>query len=150
MASTLPSDCRVVPFEESFRTDVKTLWEACGLTRPWNDPGKDIDRKLSDPVGRLFLLLKTVERKERVIGTVMAGYDGHRGSVYYLGIDPKHQGAGYGRVLMDHVEQFLLALGCPKINLFVRKGNDAATSFYEKLDFAEDNSLVLGKRLIPD
>jgi len=139
-------DTRIVPFEEQYRKGVIALWEKCGLTRPWNDPGKDIDRKLTDRHGAFFLLLQAGQ----VIGSVMAGYDGHRGSIYYLGIDPEHQASGYGRKLMIHCEEFLIALGCPKINLLVRRGNEAVTSFYETLGYSEDDVISLGKRLIPD
>ncbi len=62
---------RVLPFEERYRADVIALWEKCGLTRPWNDPDKDIDRKQTDENGAFFVLL----RGDRLIGSVMAGYE---------------------------------------------------------------------------
>ena len=142
---------RIVSFEERYRGDVIALWHMCGLTRPWNDPDKDIDRKLTDTVGRLFLLLHSgTADHDGVIGTVMAGYDGHRGSIYYLCVHPDHQSSGYGRTLMEHSEVFLRNLGCPKINLFVRKGNEAVLSFYDRLDYGVEDIVVRGKRLIPD
>lgn len=133
-------------FEESFRHDVISLWERCGLTRAWNDPNKDIDRKLTDKNGAFFVLLFG----NQLIGSVMASYDGHRGSIYYLSVDPDHQSSGLGKLLMDHCETFLQELGCPKINLFVRRGNEQVLQFYEKLGYAEDQAVPLGKRLIPD
>ena len=139
-------ECSIVPFEERHRADVVALWNQCGLTRPWNDPDKDIDRKLSDPLGGFFVLLKD----EAVIGSVMAGYDGHRGAIYYLAIDPGFQSVGLGQRLMTHCEAFLQELGCPKINLFVRQGNEAVMKFYEQLGYTQEKAVPLGKRLIPD
>lgn len=140
------TDMAIVEFDEAYRSEVIKLWEACGLVRPWNDPDKDIDRKLSDPQGGFFVLL----RERRVIGSVMAGYDGHRGAIYYLSIDPTCQSAGLGRSLMEHCEAFLIGLGCPKINLFVRKGNEAVMRFYDELGYSEETATAMGKRLIPD
>ena len=139
-------DDRVLPFEERFRSEVIALWEKCGLTRPWNDPDKDIDRKLTDENGAFFVLL----RGDRLIGSVMAGYDGHRGSINYLCVDPDYQTAGLGKMLMSRCEAFLTARGCPKINLMVRQGNEKVLRFYEQLGYAEEKAVSLGKRLIPD
>ncbi|GAB2206106.1 GNAT family acetyltransferase [Labrenzia sp. PO1] len=145
MDSTSTQD-RVLPFEERYRADVIALWEKCGLTRPWNDPDKDIDRKQTDENGAFFVLL----RGDRLIGSVMAGYDGHRGSINYLSVDPECQTAGLGKMLMSRCEAFLVAKGCPKINLMVRQDNDKVLRFYEQLGYAEESAVSLGKRLIPD
>ncbi|WP_417691722.1 GNAT family acetyltransferase [Roseibium sp.] len=136
----------IVEFQEPQRAAVIALWQASGLVRPWNDADKDINRKLTDPVGRLFVVLDGAA----VVGSVMVGYDGHRGTIYYLAVHPDHQSAGLGRRLMAHCEAYLLALGCPKINLLVRRGNDKARGFYDALGFSEDEAVSLGKRLIPD
>lgn len=129
------------------------LWGACGLLRPWNDPHKDIARKLLEQP-ELFLVVVAsgadAGAAQRLVGTVMAGYDGHRGWVYYLAVDPAWQGRGVGRRLMQRVEADLLALGCPKINLMVRADNNAVLDFYARLGFTADASVSLGKRLIPD
>ena len=143
---SLPSSVVIAPFAESDRAATVELWQKCGLTRPWNDPSKDIDRKLSDPVGG-FLVARL---GGAVIGSVMFGYDGHRGSINYLAVHRSHQGAGLGRRLMHEAEAALLELGCPKINLMVRRGNAGAAGFYEKLSYLQDDVVVLGKRLIPD
>ena len=142
----------IVAFEEEHRKKVIGLWQACGLVRAWNDPDKDIDRKLTDRNGGFFVMLyrDPAGRADEVIGSVMAGYDGHRGSIYYLSIAPEHRGAGCGRQLMSHCEDFLIGLGCPKINLFVRKDNEQASAFYESMDYILETSLAFGKRLIPD
>jgi ribosomal protein S18 acetylase RimI-like enzyme len=139
-------DDRVLPFEERYRSEVIALWEKCGLTRPWNDPDKDIDRKLTDENGAFFVLL----RQDKLIGSVMAGYDGHRGSINYLSVDPDYQTVGLGKMLMNRCEAFLTAQGCPKINLMVRQGNEKVLRFYEQLGYAEEKVVSLGKRLIPD
>ncbi|MDN3719391.1 GNAT family N-acetyltransferase [Roseibium salinum] len=81
-----------------------------------------------------------------VVGSVMTGYDGHRGSVYYLSIHPDHQSAGLGQMLMKHCEDFLIELGCPKINLFVRRDNEAVMRFYEQLGYSEEAAVPLGKK----
>ena len=133
-------------FTEGDREGIVALWEACGLTRPWNDPHRDIDRKVThDPDG--FIV---GEIGGRVIASAMFGYDGHRGSVFYLAVHPEHQGGGVGRVLMDHIEEVLLETGCPKINVMVRHDNDEASRFYERIGYSTDAITGLGKRLIPD
>ena len=136
----------IVEFEEKHRNDVVHLWEACGLTRPWNDPNRDIDRKLADHIGKLFLL----KDGDRVIGSVMVGYDGHRGSVNYLAVHPDSQKKKLGRMLMKHSEEYLLALGCPKLNLMVRTSNIPVIDFYERLEYQKDEVVVFSKRLITD
>lgn len=125
---------------------VVQLWTECGLTRPWNDPYKDIARKLT--VQPEMFLVGTVGGT--IVAAVMGGYDGHRGWVNYLAVAPAHQRRGYAAALMAEIEQRLIAMGCPKINLLVRGGNTEVVSFYEKLAFQQDDVISLGKRLIPD
>ena len=134
------------PYQETDEAAVVALWQACGLTRPWNDPHKDIARKLQ--VQRELFLVG--ERDGQVIATAMAGYDGHRGWVNYLAVEPSQRGQGLGAALMQHIEQQLLALGCPKLNLQVRSSNTAVLDFYRHLGYAQDEVVGLGKRLIPD
>ena len=133
-------------FEERDTEAVVALWERCHLTRPWNDPRKDIARKLR--VQRELFLV--AERDGEVIGTVMAGYEGHRGWVNYLAVDAGARRLGLGRRLMDEVEVRLRALGCPKLNLQVRRDNPAALGFYAALGYLDDDSVSLGKRLERD
>lgn len=125
---------------------VVELWMDCGLTRPWNNPRKDIKRKLAVQP-ELFLV---GESQGRIVASVMAGYEGHRGWVNYLAVSPTLQTGGFGRQLMNDVEARLLALGCPKVNLQVREGNDAAMAFYRRLGYTEDRAVGFGKRLIAD
>ena len=122
------------------------LWRECGLLRPWNDPVKDIERKQADRKG-WFLVGET---GEQLMASAMVGYDGHRGSVYYLAVAPEFQGRGYGAVLMKRVEELLIASGCPKINLMVRAENQQVQAFYIDQGYAAEEAIILGKRLIPD
>lgn len=133
-------------FREEDSEAIVALWQACGLTRPWNDPYRDIARKLTAQP-ELFLV---GEVSGAPMASAMVGFDGHRGWVYYLAVDPAHQGKGCGRMLMAHAEQLLIERGCPKINLLVRAGNDVVIDFYNKLGYAPDAVVSLGKRLISD
>jgi ribosomal protein S18 acetylase RimI-like enzyme len=145
--SASPSAIRELrPFIASDRRSVIELWRRCGLTRPWNDPDKDIDRKLTVQP-ELFLVAAGASG---LVGSVMAGYDGHRGTVFYLAVDPDFRDQGVGRYLMAAVEERLLALGCPKINLQVRASNGEALAFYDAIGYRQDDVFVRSKRLIPD
>ena len=84
------------------------------------------------------------------MATGMAGYDGHRGWISYLAVDPDHQRGGHGRSLMAHAERLLHDAGCPKINLQIRTDNLDAIAFYERIGFRKDPVTSFGKRLIPD
>lgn len=125
---------------------VHRLWDRCELTRPWNDPAKDMRRKLQVQAEHFQVALDG----DRPVGTVMAGYDGHRGWVYYVAVDPDYRRRGIGRRLMEIVEKNLLVQGCPKINLQVRSENIAALDFYENLGYKSNDVIGLGRRLIPD
>ena len=139
--------CIIRPFELKDKESVVELWKICRLTRPWNNPEKDIERKLNVQ-SEMFLVL---EIEGSVIGSVMAAYDGHRGVINYLAVHPGYQKKGYGKMLMTYVERELLNKGCPKINLLVRSDNLNIKRFYKSLHYDEqDDVKVFGKRLIPD
>ena len=125
---------------------VVALWQACELTRPWNDPYKDIARKLKAQA-ELFLV---GQWQGQLIASAMFGYEGHRGWVNYLAVSPGHQRQGHAKALMQHGEALLLALGCPKINLQVRASNAQVLAFYQSLGYRDDQVVSMGKRLIPD
>lgn len=137
---------RVREFQDADEAQVIEVWRACGLTRPWNDPSRDIARKKAVQP-ELFLV---AEDEGTIVGTVMAGYEGHRGWINYLGVVPARQKSGIARALMDEAERRLRALGCPKINLQVRTDNEQALAFYARLGFQQDPVLSLGKRLVQD
>ena len=133
-------------YQSSDETDVVALWQACDLTRPWNDPYKDIARKLQARPD-LFLV---GEVQGRLMASAMFGYEGHRGWVNYLAISPDHQRQGHATAMMQHGEALLQASGCPKINLQVRASNAQVLAFYESLGYRDDQVVSMGKRLIPD
>ena len=134
------------PFTADDEAAVVALWEAASLTRPWNDPSKDIARKLR--VQPEWFLVATVDAA--IVGSVMAGYDGHRGWVNYLAVKPAYRRFGVGRALMAEVERVLREAGCPKINVQIRGTNHAAAGFYEALGYVADDVLSLGRRLEHD
>lgn len=134
------------PFTDADEDAVVSLWHACGLTRPWNDPHRDIARKRA--VQPELFLVGAVDG--RVLGSVMAGYEGHRGWINYLAVHPDVQRQGHATRLMAAAEAGLLAVGCPKINLQIRATNAAVIAFYERLGFSDDRVVSLGKRLVQD
>lgn len=134
------------PYEEGDADLVVALWRACGLVVPWNDPLKDIQRKLR--IQRELFLVGCLDGS--LVATVMAGYEGHRGWINYLAVAEECRRQGFGRRMMDAAEARLLAMGCPKINLQIRKSNPDAVGFYRSLGFVEDESVSMGKRLVTD
>lgn len=130
-------------FREMDRPDLVALWEACGLTRPWNDPNDDIDRMVATRDATILI----GHAGDQLAGSVMAGQDGHRGWVYYLAVDPALQGKGFGRELMEEAGLWLQSRGAPKLELMVRDGNDHAAKFYETLGFERQQVTVYGKWL---
>jgi ribosomal protein S18 acetylase RimI-like enzyme len=133
-------------YQESDQQAVIALWHDCALVVPWNDPAKDIARKLQ--VNRDLFLVGLDEH--RIVATAMGGYDGHRGWVNYLAVRPMAQRRGYGRELMKALESRMRILGCPKINLQIRSGNRAILAFYGALGYTADDVISLGKRLEND
>jgi len=122
---------------------VISLWKACGLTRPWNDPLSDFRLALSTESSTVL----AARDGEAMVGTIMVGFDGHRGWVYYLAVDPKARRTGLGRALISAAEAWLVARGCPKVQLMVRQDNAEALGFYEALGLTPQPVVVLGRRL---
>lgn len=137
---------QIRPFQIADESSVIDLWRKCELIRPVNDPAKDIRRKLL--VNPEWFLVGSLNGK--VIAAVMAGYEGHRGWVNYVAVDPGHRLQGYGRQMMMAAEKLLRASGCPKINLQVRTGNRAVLAFYQRIGYCVDDVVSLGKRLEHD
>lgn len=133
-------------FQPTDQEAVIALWIRCGLTRPWNNPHADIERKLA-VAPDLFLV---GEIDGSIVASVMGGYEGHRGWINYLAVDPSMQRRGLGRQMMEAAEARLQARGCPKINLQVRDTNEQATGFYRAIGYAVDPVVSFGKRLIVD
>jgi ribosomal protein S18 acetylase RimI-like enzyme len=136
----------VRPFCAGDTEPVVSLWHACGLTRPWNNPYRDIERKLAQQPD-LFLV---AEIDQQVVGTVMAGYEGHRGWLYYVGVHPAHQRRGIGSALVQRAVEQLRLCGCPKVNLLVREDNPGAEAFYQELGFEAEPVVMMGLRLVDD
>lgn len=136
--------CR--PYRPSDQESLVSLWSLCGLTRPWNDPRRDIDRKLARDAGNLLV----VEDDGQLVGSVMVGYEGHRGWVNYLAVHPDRQGQGLGRTLMAEAERRLGDLGCPKVNLQIRSANHSAIEFYRRIGFTIDDVVSMGHPLAND
>ena len=137
------SSLLIRPFQEGDEEALVSLWNMCKLTVPWNNPYKDIARKLK--VQAELFLVGLLE--DKLIASVMAGYDGHRGCINYFAVHPDFQARGYGKLLMDNVENGLRELGCPKINLQIRVGNDRVSQYYQKLGFVEEKLINMGKRI---
>lgn len=127
------------------RIDVIALWQACGLTRPWNDPDADFHRAVEWP-GSAVLVLRD---GKQIAASVMVGFDGHRGWVYYLAVAPDQRRRGLGREMMAAAEDWLRGRGAPKIQLMVRERNDEALAFYESLDLGRQGVVTLGRFFDP-
>ena len=139
-------DMLIKPYIPEYENAVIELWERCELTRPWNNPNVDIERKLK--VNPEMFLVGMIDGK--VAATVMGGYEGHRGWVNYLAVDPQYRRQGLGRQMMEAVEKKLLEKGCPKINIQIRVDNSEALAFYDKIGYKTDDVISMGKRLIED
>jgi ribosomal protein S18 acetylase RimI-like enzyme len=131
-------------YAETDEAGVVALWRTVFPDNPaWNVPAEDIRRKLS--VQRELFLVGEIEGE--VVGTVLAGYDGHRGWLHLVAVAPGRQRRGLGRALVAEAERRLAALGCPKVNLQVRATNEAVVSFYRKLEYTVEERISMGKRL---
>ncbi len=131
-------------FLEADESDVIILWtKVFAYPAPHNDPAKTIRQKLALQCDLFFVaLLDGV-----LVGTVMAGYDGHRGWIYSLCVNPEVRRRGIGTALMKHVERELRERGCPKVNLQVLASNAATVSFYQKLGYSVEERVSMGKVL---
>lgn len=137
----------VRPYTEADEAAVAALWRRVFPdSPPWNHPETDIRRKLA--VQRELFLVATIGSE--LVGTAMAGYDGHRGWVYYVAVSPQHRRQGIGRSLMRRVEEGLAKMGCPKLNLQVRALNLDAVSFYKRLGYEVEERVSMSRRLDTD
>lgn len=137
---------KIRPYRPADRASVIRLWRDCNLLNPKNDPAKDILRKLKVKPG-WFLI---GEEDGKVVASVMAGYEGHRGWLNYVAVSPALRGKGHGRRMVERAEAVLKKAGCPKVNLQVRKGNEAVLGFYRELGYVEDEVVSMGKRFVDD
>ncbi len=138
------------PFAPADEAAVIALWQACGLTRPWNDPHKDIARKLGVQAQWFVVGERPAPPgAPQLVASAMAGYDGHRGWVNYLAVHPNLRRQGLASQLMTHLEAELTAVG-PKLSLQIRQGNEAVLGVYQALGYAVDPVVSMGKRLLAD
>ena len=121
---------------------VIALWNRCGLTRPWNDPWADYSRALEGPTSAVL----AGEEAGTLVATLMVGFDGHRGWLYYLGVAPDRQRRGFGRSMIEAACSWLRERGCPKVELMVREGNPAA-ALYEHLGWDRQEVQTYALRL---
>tara|TARA_R110000824_G_scaffold209_15_gene1089 strand:- start:12940 stop:13371 length:432 start_codon:yes stop_codon:yes gene_type:complete len=134
---------RVSSASESDMDDVIALWEACDLTRPWNDPVADYRLALANDTSAILL----AHRQGALVASIMAGFDGHRGWVYYLAVAPDCQKRGLGKKMMEAAEKWLRECDAPKIQLMVRDDNEAAIGFYKALGYELQPVVTIGRKL---
>lgn len=124
--------------------EVTDLWRRCGLVVSYNDPGRDFRFALSNPSSSVLVLCAD----RAIIGSVMVGYDGHRGWVYYVSVDEAKRSNGLGRVMMDAAEDWLKERHVPKLQLLVRESNALVLSFYDRLGFEVGQVKLMQKWLV--
>jgi ribosomal protein S18 acetylase RimI-like enzyme len=134
---------KIEVLSEEMQAQAVALWHATGIARPWNDPAADLRRAMS---GSASTILACTDR-DFLLGTAMVGHDGHRGWVYYLAVDPKHQDGGVGRMLMEACEGWVRDRGISKIQVMIRRTNTDVLGFYERLGYIDAEVCVLGRRL---
>jgi ribosomal protein S18 acetylase RimI-like enzyme len=137
---------QIRPFHPNDEPALIALWRRCDLVRPWNDPHRDIARKLA--VQPEWFLVGTMDGQ--LIASVMAGYEGHRGWLNYLAVAPEWQRHGYANALVAEAERLLREVGCPKISLQIRSSNQSVIEFYRRLGYTVDDVVSMGKRLESD
>jgi GNAT superfamily N-acetyltransferase len=133
------------PIADGEEAAVIALWHACGLTRPWNDPARDLAFARGKPNSDVLVGLAD----HRIVASAMVGHDGHRGTMYYVSVTPTEQGRGYGRQIVAAAEAWLKARGVWKANLLVRKANAAVLGFYGELGYEPGSAQQIEKWIDP-
>jgi len=133
----------IAPIEDADVDAVVSLWERCGLTRPWNEPAADIALARKDSNATILI----GRDDETIVTTALVGHDGHRGWVYYVAVDPAQQKKGFGRVIMAAAEDWLRQTGIEKVQLLVRPENTAVRAFYESIGYGEQPRVMFAKWL---
>ena len=136
---------QIVEFDDMIhRKQVVALWQGVfGYEAAHNSPELVIDKKIAVRDGLFFVAI----RRQAVLGTVMAGYDGHRGWIYSMAVHPTFRKKGIGSALLAFVERRLSSLGCLKINLQIMDGNEAVQRFYQAHGYLTEKRISMGKRL---
>jgi ribosomal protein S18 acetylase RimI-like enzyme len=133
----------IAPIADGDIPAVIALWQACGLTRPWNDPAADIALARRGPNSAILI----GRDGGAIVATAMVGHDGHRGWVYYVATDPERRGKGYGRAIMNAAEDWLRATGIEKLQLMVRPDNTKVQAFYQSIGYGEQQRIIYAKWL---
>jgi ribosomal protein S18 acetylase RimI-like enzyme len=133
----------IAPIADADIPDVIALWQACGLTRPWNDPAADIAMSRREPNSAVLI----GREGDVIVATAMLGHDGHRGWVYYVAVDPDRRTKGYGRTIMTAAEAWLRGRGIEKLQLMVRSDNSQVQAFYQSLGYLEQERIIYAKWL---
>ena len=141
-AKTIPA-LAIADIADADITTVIALWQACGLTRPWNDPASDIALARREPHSTVLI----GRDGGAIVATAMVGHDGHRGWVYYVATDPDRRAKGYGRAIMNAAEDWLRAAGIAKLQLLVRRENAGVAAFYQSIGYEEAQTIVFAKWL---
>ena len=136
---------KIVEFDNlKHRKQVVELWQdVFGYEAAHNSPELVIDKKIAAKDRLLFIAIN----QQIVVGTVMAGYDGHRGWIYSIAVLPSYQKKGIGSALLAFAEKKLSLLGCMKINLQIMDGNNAVQEFYQANGYLTEKRISMGKRL---
>ena len=133
----------IAPIADADVATVIALWQACGLTRPWNDPAADIALARRGPNSTILI----GRADDTIVATAMVGHDGHRGWVYYVATDPELRAKGFGRAIMNAAEDWLRAAGIAKLQLLVRPENAGVAAFYQSIGFGDQQILFFTKWL---
>ena len=142
MTKTIPA-LAIADIADADVATVIALWQACGLTRPWNDPTADIALARRGPHSTVLI----GRDGDEIVATAMVGHDGHRGWVYYVATDPQLRAKGYGRAIMNAAEDWLRSASIAKLQLMVRRENARAGAFYQSIGYAEAQTIVFAKWL---
>ena len=144
-AAMSTSSLTIRPVADGEEGDVITLWRACGLTRPWNEPARDLAFAAAKFNSEVLVGLAD----GRIVASAMVGHDGHRGAMYYVSVAPAERGRGYGRAIVAAAEGWLLERGVWKVNLLVRAENTAVLGFYDSLGYTPGDVMSIQKWIDP-
>jgi len=136
---------QIITYQDvSHRSQVVALWQSVfAYKSAHSSPELTIAKKLAVQDELFFVATADAD----VVGTVLAGYDGHRGWIYSLAVDPRRQHQGIGRLLLRHAERALARIGCMKVNLQVMTANESVVAFYESLGYAIEPRISMGRLL---
>ena len=143
MTASTQAALSIAPIDDADVAGVIALWQACDLTRPWNDPAADIALARRGPNSAILI----GRDGDALIATALVGHDGHRGWVYYVAVDPARREQGFGRAIMNAAEHWLRARGIEKLQLMVRGDNGKVRDFYGSLGYLEQERVLFAKWL---